>query len=239
MTANTPAPTSLGLPIPAGSLVVSCQAPSGSPFRRSELIAAMATAAHLGGASAVRVDGPDDVAAVAAAMPLPVLGINKVGSRDGVYITPTFEAAAAIVRAGAAMVALDGTDRPRPEGTTLEQLVARIHDDLDVPVMADCATLADAAHAAGAGCDVLATTLSGYVGGPASDGPDVRLVGDIADRFDLPVVAEGRYATPDQVSDAFHAGAYAVVVGTAITNPIHITRRFVGVTPLARQSSHS
>lgn len=97
--------------------------------------------------------------------------------------------------------------------------------------MADCATLEHGLFAADAGCDVLATTLSGYAGGPDANGPDVRLVKELTDQTGLPVVAEGRYASPGEVADAFDAGAYAVVVGTAITNPIQITRRFVDVTP--------
>ena len=229
MTANTPT-TTIELPIPAGSLIVSCQAPQGSPLRRPDMIAAMASAAELGGASAVRVDGPDDVAAVAAEVALAILGIHKVGDRDGVYITPTSVTAEAVIDAGASMVAVDGTARPRPGGETLTHLVDRVHER-GVPVMADCATLDHGRFAADAGCDVLATTLSGYAGGPSADGPDVRLVKELADQTGLPVVAEGRYTSPGEVADAFDAGAYAVVVGTAITDPIQITRRFVDVTP--------
>ena len=43
----------------------------------------------------------------------------------------------------------------------------------------------------------------------------------------VPVVAEGRFDTPDLVAEAFKRGAHAVVVGTAITNPREITRKFV------------
>jgi len=230
MIANTP--TTIEHPIPARSLIVSCQAPQGSPFRRPEMIAAMASAAELGGASAVRVDGPDDVAAVAAAVSLPILGLHKAGDRDGVYITPTSEAAGAVIDAGASIVAVDGTDRPRPGGQTLAELVSRVHDR-DVAVMADCATLEHGLFATDADCDLLGTTLSGYAGGRSTDGPDVGLVKELADQTGLPVIAEGRYACPDEVADAFDAGAYAVVVGTAITDPIQITRRFVDATPRA------
>ncbi|MNT80920.1 putative N-acetylmannosamine-6-phosphate 2-epimerase [compost metagenome] len=49
----------------------------------------------------------------------------------------------------------------------------------------------------------------------------------LASRLATPVIAEGRYNTPDLVRRAFDAGAHAVVVGTMITNPREITRNFV------------
>ena len=48
--------------------------------------------------------------------------------------------------------------------------------------------------------------------------------------MDVPVIAEGRIQTPAQVRAALDAGAYAVIVGTAITRPELITRRFVAAT---------
>ena len=135
------------LPIPAGGLVVSCQSPPGNPLQGPQLMAAFARAAEYGGAMAIRANGPADVAAIRAATDLPVIGINKTGSRQGVYITPTPATAAEVVAAGAAMVAVDGTDRPRPQGWTLPALVDVIHHEFGVPVMADCDSMASAAYA--------------------------------------------------------------------------------------------
>jgi N-acylglucosamine-6-phosphate 2-epimerase len=183
----------------------------------------MARAAALGGAAGIRANGAADIAAIHAAVDLPIIGIAKTGDPDGVYITPTFASAAPLVRAGAAVVGLDATVRPRPE--RLPELIARIHDELGVPVLADVDTLAAGVTAADAGADFVATTLSGYTGGRVPDDPDIDVVRSLAAQLDCPIVAEGRYTTPADVSAALIAGAIAVVVGTAITNPTAITRR--------------
>jgi putative N-acetylmannosamine-6-phosphate epimerase/N-acetylglucosamine kinase-like BadF-type ATPase len=211
------------LPFPSGALLVSCQAQPGNPLHGPASMARMAAAAAAGGARAIRANGPADVAAIHSEVDIPVLGINKVATPDGVVITPSFEHAAAVVSAGAAMVAIDGTARPGRDA--LVGLIRRIHDELGVPVMADVDDVASGVAAREAGADVIATTLAGYTGGPVPDGPDVDLVAALVRQLDCPVVAEGRYRSAEDVRAAVDAGAYAVVVGTAITNPMAITTR--------------
>ncbi|GAA3585773.1 hypothetical protein GCM10022222_83010 [Amycolatopsis ultiminotia] len=213
------------LPFPPGALLVSCQAQPGNPLHGPASMARMAAAAAAGGARAIRANGPVDVAAIRSEVDLPVLGINKVALPEGVFITPSFEDAAAVVRAGATMVAIDGTTRPRPGGGTLAAQIRQIHRELGVPVMADVDNVAAGVAARAAGADVVATTLAGYTGGPVPEGPDIELVAALAGRLDCPVVAEGRYRSAEDVRAAVDAGAYAVVVGTAITNPMAITTR--------------
>ncbi len=216
-------------PFPPASLIVSCQAQPDSPFHGPAGMTLMARAAALGGAAGIRANGPADIAAITAAVDLPVIGIWKTGRPDGVYITPTFESAAAVVVAGATVVALDATDRQRPDGVTAGTLIARIREELGVLVMADVDSLAAGVAAADAGADLIATTLSGYTPqtATAATGPDLDLVAKLAARVTRPIVAEGRYATPDDVARAIAAGATAVVVGTAVTNPTAITRALV------------
>jgi len=218
------------LPFPARSLIVSCQAGKASALHGPDPMARMAREAAAGGAAGIRANGPADVAAIRAAVDLPIIGIHKLGDPAGVFITPTVAAAAEVVRAGAAMVALDGTLRPRPDGTPLAAVIAAIHADLGVPVMADVDSYDAGVAARAAGADVVATTLSGYTGGVMPVEPDLDLVSRLAAAVDCPVIAEGRYATPEQVRAALDAGAYAVVVGTAITSPAAITRRFLEAT---------
>jgi N-acylglucosamine-6-phosphate 2-epimerase len=215
---------------PPGSIVVSCQAGADNPLHGPDMMALMARAAVAGGAVAIRANGPRDVAAIRAAVDVPILGINKLGDPAGVFITPDVEAAAAVVLAGADAVALDGTLRPRPDGRTLADHVAEIHARLAVPVMADVDTLAAGVAAREAGADIVASTLSGYTGaGPVPAGPDLALLAGLVAELDCPVIAEGRYWSPEDVQAGFAAGAHAIVVGTAITNPMAITRRFVAV----------
>ncbi|MFE7977456.1 N-acetylmannosamine-6-phosphate 2-epimerase [Streptomyces shenzhenensis] len=215
-------------------LVVSCQAAEGNPLRGPQYMAAMARAAATGGAVGLRAEGPDDVAAVAQATGLPVIGILKAANQgpDLVYITPTYADAALVVAAGASIVAADGTARPRPDGQDLATLIRRIHDELGVPVMADVDSLESGRYAEQAGADVLGTTLAGYTGtGTAPAGPDLELLAQLVHNSSLPVIAEGKFWTPEDVTQAFALGAHAVVIGTAITNPLAITRRFVAAVP--------
>ena len=194
-------------------------------------MAAMAMAAEQGGAKAIRANGAADVAAIRAVTALPIIGIAKRWD-DGfpVYITPDFESAAGVAAAGADVIALDATARPR-KGEPVEQLVRRIRDELGKPVFADIATIDEGRRAAESGADYVATTLSGYTDETADKraaGPDIALIAALARVVHVPIIAEGRFERPEQVRAAFAAGAHAVVVGTAITNPREITRRFVG-----------
>ncbi len=214
------------LPFPVRSLIVSCQAGAESALHGPASMAAMAVEAARGGARGIRAHGPAVVAAIRAAVVLPVIGIHKLGDRGGVFITPSADAAGEVVAAGAAVVALDGTRRPRPDGGTLADQIAAIHDRYGVPVMADVDDFAAGVAARAAGADIVATTLSGYTGGPVPRGPDLDLVARLVAVVDCPVIAEGRLMTPEDARAALDAGAYAVVVGTAITNPAAITRRF-------------
>jgi len=217
--------------LPRG-LIVSCQAYEGDPLFGSAIMAAMARAAQLGGAVAIRANGPDDIASIRAAVPLPIVGLWKIGPTGplDVYITPDAASAAAIAAAGADMLAIDATPRPRRSGIDLRALIAYIHDHLHKTVMADISCLDDALRAVDAGADGVSTTLAGYTahGRPRTDEPDLALLSDVVQRLPhVPVVAEGRFAAPQQAAAAFERGAHAVVVGAAITRPEQITARFV------------
>lgn len=220
------------LPSPAlaaleNGLVVSCQARPGQPLHGPTSMARMAAAAVDGGAVGIRANGVDDAEAIRHAVTVPVIGLWKDGS-SGVYITPTLQHAVAVADAGAHLVAIDATARPRPDGLTFADTVRRLRDCSTCLVLADVSTLDEGLRAADAGADAVATTLSGYT--PQSrqgDGPDLLLVHELASRVRVPVIAEGRIRTPDQAVEALDAGAWAVVVGTAITSPTWITSRFV------------
>jgi len=214
-----------------GGLVVSVQAPPGSPLRAPEHMAAVARAAEAGGAVAIRAAGAADVAAIRAAVDLPLVGLHKRHAPEGVRITPTLEDARAVAEAGADMVAVDATLRPRADGRATAEFLDELGRELGVPVLADVDDLASGRAAAAAGVAAVATTLAGYTGGPVPAAPDLELVAALDGAIGVPVVAEGRYASPQQVRDAFLAGAHAVVVGTAITDPMALTRRLAGATP--------
>ena len=207
-------------------LVVSCQAYPGEPMRDPDTMRRVALAAARGGAAGIRAQGLADIAAIRAAVDLPLIGLWKDGD-DDVFITPTLEHALAVADAGAHVVALDATSRPRPDGRTVAETIAAVHERTGALVMADCATLEEGVAAAAAGADLVGTTLAGYTAYTAKgDGPDLELVARLAAAVDVPVAAEGRIHTPEQAARALRAGAWTVVVGTAITHPSTITGWF-------------
>ncbi len=210
-------------------LIVSCQAYPGEPMRDPRTMAQMAQAAVIGGAAAVRIQGITDIQQTRATVDVPVIGLWKDGT-EGVFITPTLEHALACADAGSDIVAIDGTRRPRPDGRTLAETIAALHAQTGTLVMADCGSAEDAKAAADAGADLIGTTLAGYSGERhKTDGPDLELIAEIA-ALDLgrPLIAEGRIHTPAQARACVDAGAFAVVVGTAITHPTTITGWFAG-----------
>jgi N-acylglucosamine-6-phosphate 2-epimerase len=210
-----------------GGLIVSCQALENEPLHGADIMARMAVAAQQGGAVGIRANSPPDIRTIRAAVPLPLIGIYKDGD-TGVYITPTFRHAQEVAEAGADIIALDATARPRPDGSILSDLIQRIHGELGKPVLADISTLEEAEAAQAAGADIVATTLAGYTPYSAQqDGPDFNLISALAGRMQVPTIAEGRIATPEDALRALRCGALAVVVGGAITRPQTITARFV------------
>lgn len=216
----------MSLQLERGSLIVSCQARADNPLHGPVFMAAMALAARDGGARGIRANGPEDVAAVKAAG-LPVIGIHKVFADDvPVYITPTIAAADALIDAGADIIALDCTPRQRrgdDPTTIIAHIRARGRESF-----ADCSTLDEGLAAAQMGATYVSTTLSGYTSytEPKPEGPDLELIRALAARIETPIVAEGRFNTPELARAAIEAGAYAVVVGTMITNPREITKGF-------------
>lgn len=210
-----------------GKLIVSCQALPGEPLYGHEFMAAMAMAAWQGGAAGIRANGPEDIRAIRKILAIPIIGLYKHGS-EGVYITPTFAHACEVAEAGADIVAIDGTQRPRQDGLSLQETIRLIHEKLQKPVLADISTVKEGLQAVEAGADIISSTLSGYT--PYSsqlEGPDVELVHTLAAVVNVPVLAEGRIRTPAEARLCLKAGAFAVVVGGAITRPRWITEQFV------------
>ncbi len=216
MADNSPSP----LQALGHGLIVSCQAPADSPLHDPVVIAAMAKAAVHRGAVGVRIDTPAHIQAVRNQCPTtPIIGLWKQqlpGSE--VYITPQFHHAASVASAGADIIAIDTTLRERPEGETVKTLIARIHDELGKLVMADVDAIESAIAAREAGADLVGTTLYGYTAQTKHlSPPGFDLLSQLVEQLDVPVICEGGIASPQMAQQALKLGAYAVVVGTAIT----------------------
>ncbi|CAH0118179.1 MULTISPECIES: N-acetylmannosamine-6-phosphate 2-epimerase [unclassified Paenibacillus] len=208
-------------------LIVSCQALENEPLYGAETMAKMAKSAAVGGAVAIRANGSQDIAAIKSVTNLPIIGIIKRDYQDSdVYITPTLEEIRQLMEVGVDLIALDATRRPRPNGETLESLIAYMKER-GQKVMADISTLEEGLYAASLGVDCVSTTLSGYTPySPQQPDPDYALVKEAAERLTIPVFAEGKIHTPSQAAQMLMIGAHAVVVGSAITRPQLITERY-------------
>lgn len=215
-----------------GQLIVSCQAlPSESLYvEEKSIMYLMARAAKQAGSPCIRTSSIRDVLAIKEETDLPVIGIVKI-VYDGYdsYITPTMKEVDELYAADADIIALDCTMRKRGDGTTINEFIAQIKEKYpDAVLMADISTYEEGVNAWKCGVDFVGTTLSGYTDySPKVDGPDVQLVKKLSETIDVPVIAEGKVHYPDEAVQMLEAGAYAVVVGGAITRPLEIATRFV------------
>lgn len=212
-----------------GGLIVSCQALPEEPLHSSFIMGRMAVAAQRGGAAGIRANSAEDIAVIKSLVDLPLIGIVKREYAGcPVYITPTLQEVDALAQAGCEIIALDATQRPRPDGQTLESFFARVRAKYPRQLfMADCSSYEEGMAAAALGFDLIGTTLSGYT--PYTQGapsPNLPLMATLAKNCGKPVIAEGGIWTPEQLRLCLDCGVHAAVVGTAITRPMEITRRF-------------
>lgn len=217
-----------------GKLIVSCQARVGWAMYGADIMAAFAKAAEEGGAAGIRATGVDNITAIKKRVNLPIIGINKIFDDNyDVYITPTYQSAKDILDTGIEIIALDATPRKRPNNETFDEIVKKIRENYpDVLIMAEISTFEEAQAVMSKDVDIISTTLSGYT----KESQDVKtvnidLVKKITEACDIPVIAEGKIQTPEDMVAVLKAGAHCAVVGTAITRPEIITSRFVAQLP--------
>lgn len=213
-----------------GKLIVSCQALEDEPLHDPQIMAKMALAAKQGGAVAIRSNSVEDIIAIKKEVDLPVIGLFKKNYFDSdVFITPTKKEVLALINSGCDMIAIDATNRKRPNNESLHQLVDFIHENKHL-AMADISTLEEALTAESFGFDCISTTLSGYTPySPQSFEPDYKLVEDCVKTLKIPVIAEGRIWENEQLKKILSLKPYAVVIGSAITRPQMITEKFVKI----------
>lgn len=212
-----------------GNIVVSCQALEGEPLHVPGYMAKMALAASMGGAVAVRANGPEDIASIKKEVGIPIIGIWKITSPGSdVFITPTIEAARKIYEAGADIIGVDATFRKNSEDKWAWEIIKQIKAEMDVLVMADISTLEEGIKAAEEGADIVGSTLSGYTEYTNKmNRPDFNLIKELSSKINVPVMAEGRISTIEDAKRAFDLGAYSVTIGGSITRPMQITQFYV------------
>ncbi|MEI3270519.1 MAG: N-acetylmannosamine-6-phosphate 2-epimerase [Candidatus Gastranaerophilaceae bacterium] len=217
-----------------GTVVVSVQAMPNEPLYLEQCMIGMMKSVINGGAGALRLAGARDVKNAKKLFNLPIIGLTKPNIipknyKELVYITPNIKDVIELVEAGADVIATDATQRKRPNNEKLQDLIKYIHINKRL-AMADISTLEEGLNAKELGADIISTTLAGYTlesaNSPANE-PDFELLKQLVEQTQLPVVLEGRIWEPEQVNKAFELGAHCVVIGSAITRPQLITKRFV------------
>ena len=213
-----------------GGLIVSCQALASEPLHDSYIMSKMAWAAYLGGAVGIRANTVADIKAIKERVDLPVIGIIKQDYDDSdVYITPTIKEVDALVDVGCEIIAIDATSRTRPNGLSLEEFFVPVREKYPNQLfMADTSCFEEGRLAQELGFDLIGTTMAGYT--PYTKGtslPDYTLMQRYVTQLNTPVIAEGGIWSPDELKKAIDIGVHAAVVGTAITIPMDITKRFV------------
>lgn len=215
-----------------GGLIVSCQVQHDDPVYSLDFVVKMAKAAQWGGAVGLRANSPDQIAAIKKEVDLPVIGLYKIWHDDtDVFITPTLEAAKAVWEAGAEIIALDCTEQITHEGAPAYELLPVVKREIPEAILfADVSNYREAVRAIGMGADIVGPTLYGYTAETKHiEYPDLRefakMCRDFKDK--AYVVMEGHIYTPEDAMKVLYLGAHAVVVGSAITRPHLITKRFV------------
>ncbi|MBR6084201.1 MAG: N-acetylmannosamine-6-phosphate 2-epimerase [Spirochaetales bacterium] len=212
-----------------GKLIVSCQALADEPLHSPFIMGRMALAAFEGGAGGIRANTPEDVKEIKRVVDLPVIGLfKKVYPDSEVYITPTLDEISAMVGCGSEIVAMDATDRLHPGSLSLDDVFARARKKFpDQLFMADCSTLEECLHAQEIGFDLVGTTMRSYTSYTTNAViPDFDFFRQLKERMMVPFIAEGGIWNPSEAKKAIECGAFAVVVGSAITRPQLITRRY-------------
>lgn len=215
-------------------LIVSCQALTHEPLYNPErsIMGYMAKAAMLGGAGGIRANTVRDILAIREQVDLPIIGIIKsVTEGYDVFITPTMKEIDELAAINCDIIALDATDRKRPDGKTLDELFHEASTKYpDQLFMADCASYEEIMHASELGFDIVSTTLCGYTESTkGTEIPNFNLLKKVAKNCKTYLIAEGGIWTPEQLKMAYECGIDSAVVGTAITRPMEITMRFTSV----------
>ena len=211
-------------------LIVSCQALPDEPLHSDFIMARMAVAAKEGGASGIRANSVVDIAAIQKAVDLPIIGIIKRDYQGAdVYITATMKEVDELMTVRPDIIAIDATTSTRPNGESLKEFFQKAKEKYpDQLWMADCSTIDEMLAADQLGFDFIGTTKQSQ--GDKIESNDFEIIRKALSKLSHPLIAEGNIDTPDKVRRVLELGAYSVVVGSAITRPQLITKKFVEAT---------
>lgn len=215
-----------------GGLIVSCQALAHEPLHSPFIMSKMALAAYQGGAVGIRANSVADIKAIKEVVDLPLIGIIKQDyENSAVYITPSMKEVDLLVAEGVEIIALDATSNLRVGGLSIDEFFAQIKAKYpNQLLMADCSTLEEMLHADKLGFDFISSTLVGYTEqskhlNVASN--DFEIIEQAIKQIKHKFIGEGNIDTPEKLKRVMEKGAHCCVVGSIITRPQLITKKFV------------
>ena len=219
-------------------VIVSVQAQDNEPLNKPEHLLAISQSVINGGAGGLRLCGIKNIQHIKKDISVPIIGLTKleptpINWLDKVYISATLKDIKELLKTEIDFIAIDGTKRPRADDSSLKDQINLIHDAGKI-VIADVSSFNEGVYAQDLGADIISTTLSGYTKETrfkVNDGPDLELLSELIDESPTPIILEGRIWDPEDIKVAFEIGAHSVVIGTAITRPHMITKRFVSMAP--------
>ena len=220
-------------------LIVSVQAQGNEPLNKPEHLLALSKSVIDGGAGALRLCGTENIKHIKKEVDVPIIGLTKleptpINILDKVYISATIKDVKELLKTDTDFIAIDGTKRRREDDSPMEDQIILIKN-ADKAVICDVSTVEEGINACELGADIISTTLSGYTKETrykVNEGPDFELLAGLIEEISTPVIMEGRMWDPLDVRQAFEMGAHAVVIGTAITRPQVITKRFMSAVPV-------
>ena len=220
-------------------IIVSVQAQDNEPLNRPEHLLALSQSVIEGGAGGLRLCGIENIKYIKKKVSVPIIGLTKleptpINWLEKVYISANMRDLKELIKTGIDLIAIDGTIRPREDNSTIKDQIDLIRSEGKV-VVCDISTFEEGINASELGADLISTTLSGYTKETRqkmNSGPDFDLLSELMEESPIPIILEGRIWDPADVKKAFEIGAIAVVIGTAITRPHLITKRFVSAVPV-------
>lgn len=219
-------------------VIVSVQAQDNEPLNKPEHLLALSESVINGGAGGLRLCGIENIKFISKHINVSIIGLTKleptpINWLEKVYITATMKDLKELIKTNIEFVAIDGTNRPRADDSTLKDQIVFLQREGKI-VIADVSTFEEGRNSAELGAHMISTTLSGYTKETRykiNEGPDFDLLSELVNSMPIPIVLEGRIWEVEDVKQAFEIGAFAVVIGTAITRPQMITKRFASVAP--------
>ena len=213
-------------------LIVSCQPNSiEDTFYDIKFINRMCLAAQSGNAVALRVEGVENIRQLSKKIKLPIIALVKrcspIDCMSTRCITPDIKDIIKLYQSGAKIIAVDFTLRDSADIKFYTNIMHEVTKLDNLKIIADVSSIEEALLAQDCGVSYISSTLTGYTSITNNIPlPNIDIIKEFKKNIKIPYFAEGGYSSFESIKNAFDYGAHCVVIGTAITRPNIITRKY-------------